>query len=47
MHDNPRATEEEQELARTERMDEEEAMRGPQPSTDDGKPEKDADSEEE
>ena len=32
MHDNPRATEQEQELAQTERMDEEEAMRGPQPS---------------
>lgn len=28
MHDNPRATEEEQELAQTERMDEEEEQRG-------------------
>ena len=27
MHDNPRATEEEQELAQTERMDEEEEQR--------------------
>jgi hypothetical protein len=32
MHDNPRATEEEQELAQTERMDEEEEQRGGQPS---------------
>ena len=28
VHDNPRATEEEQELAQTERMDEEEEQRG-------------------
>lgn len=28
MHENPRATEEEQELAQTERLDEEEKMRG-------------------
>jgi hypothetical protein len=28
MHDNPRATEEEQELAQTDRMDEEEEQRG-------------------
>jgi hypothetical protein len=32
MHDNPRATEEEQELAQTERLDEEEEMRGGQPT---------------
>jgi hypothetical protein len=29
MHENPRPTEEEQELAQTERMDEEEEQRGP------------------
>ena len=28
MHDNPRATDQEQELAQTKRMDEEEAQRG-------------------
>jgi hypothetical protein len=33
MHDNPRATEEEQELAQTERMDEEEDQRGGSPPT--------------
>jgi hypothetical protein len=32
MHDNPRATEEEQALAQTERLDEEEEMRGGQPT---------------
>jgi hypothetical protein len=32
MHDNPRATEDEQELAQTERLDEEEEMRGGQPT---------------
>ena len=31
MHDNPRPTEEEQELAQTERLDEEEDMRGSRP----------------
>lgn len=37
MHDNPRATEEEQELAQTERMDEEEQQRSyaPAEATDD------------
>jgi hypothetical protein len=30
VHDNPRATEEEQELAQTDRLDEEEDMRGGQ-----------------
>jgi hypothetical protein len=29
MHDNPRATDEEQELAQTKRMEEEEAQRSP------------------
>jgi hypothetical protein len=29
MHENPRPTEEEQELAQTDRMDEEEEQRGP------------------
>ena len=32
MHDNPRATEEEQELAQTERMDEEEEQRSYAPA---------------
>jgi hypothetical protein len=37
MHDNPRATEEEQELSQTERMDEEEQQRdyAPAEATDD------------
>jgi hypothetical protein len=33
MHENPRATDEEQELAQTERMHEEEAQRGANPPT--------------
>ncbi len=41
MHDNPRPTEEEQELAQTERLHEEEDMRGGQSPSDD-----DADEEE-
>jgi hypothetical protein len=32
VHDNPRATEEEQELTQTERINEEEEQRGGQPS---------------
>jgi hypothetical protein len=35
MHDNPEATEEEQEAAQTERQEEEEEMRYPSPETDD------------
>jgi hypothetical protein len=35
MHDNPEATEEEQEAAQTERQEEEEAMRYPSTETDD------------
>jgi hypothetical protein len=37
MHDNPSATEREQELAQTERLEEEEDMRGGQ-SPDEGEP---------
>lgn len=44
MHDNPRATEHEQELAQTERLREEEDMRGGQPpDPDDAGPDEDED----
>lgn len=41
MHDNPRPTEEEQELAQTERLDEEEDMRGGQSPDDQAADEED------
>lgn len=41
MHENPRATEEEQELAQTERLDEEEKMRGGNASPEDADEEED------
>jgi hypothetical protein len=41
MHDNPRATDEEQELAQTERHDEEEKMRGGQSPDDQATDEED------
>jgi hypothetical protein len=42
MHENPRATDEEQELAQTERLKEEEAMRGAHTSPDRPEAEDDA-----
>ena len=41
MHDNPEATEREQELAQTKRMEEEEDMRGGQSPGDDAPTDKD------
>ena len=46
MHENPRATEEEQDLAQTKRMREEEAMRGGLASIEEVNSEEDADAEE-
>jgi hypothetical protein len=47
MHENPGATEQEQELARTKRMDEEEAMRGGNAPGDEGSAEDGTDAEDE
>lgn len=47
MHENPRATDEEQELAQTKRMNEEEAMTGGQTPAEEADAEEDCDAEEE
>jgi hypothetical protein len=46
MHDNPRATDEEQELAQTERLHEEEAQRGPYPPAEESEEGDEADEDE-
>lgn len=45
VHENPRPTDEEQELAQTERLREEEAMRGGHPAAEDADAEEDSDAE--
>lgn len=47
MQENPRATREEQELAQTKRMQEEEAMRGDHGSAEEDEAQEDSDTEEE